>query len=43
MKRTVAKKRYTASDMRAVSDNPEWTERDFAKAKAFDEVIRLFA
>jgi uncharacterized protein (DUF4415 family) len=39
MKRTVAKKRYTASDLRAVSDNPEWTERDFAKAKAFDEVF----
>ena len=39
MKRIVAKKRYTASDMRAVSDNPEWTKRDFAKAKAFDEVF----
>jgi probable addiction module antidote protein len=25
--------------MRAVSDNPEWTKRDFAKAKAFDEVF----
>ncbi|MGY4224971.1 uncharacterized protein (DUF4415 family) [Bradyrhizobium sp. USDA 4503] len=39
MKRTVAKKRYTANDMRAVSDNPEWTKQDFAKAKAFDEVF----
>jgi hypothetical protein len=39
MKRTVAKKRYTASDTRAVSDNPEWTKRDFEKAKAFDEVF----
>ena len=39
MKRTVAKKRYTASDMRAVSDNPEWTKRDFERAKAFDEVF----
>lgn len=39
MKRTVAKKRYTASDMRAVSDNPEWTKDDFAKAKPFDEVF----
>lgn len=38
MKRSVAKKRHTASDMRAVSDNPEWTKRDFAMAKAFDEV-----
>ena len=39
MKRTVAKKRYTASDMRAVSDNPEWTKSDFAKAKPFSEVF----
>jgi uncharacterized protein (DUF4415 family) len=39
MKRTVAKKRYTASDMRAVSDNPQWTKSDFAKAKSFDEVF----
>jgi hypothetical protein len=39
MKRTVAKKRYTTSDRRAVSDNPEWTKRDFAKARAFDEVF----
>ena len=39
MKRTAAKKRYTASDMRAVSDNPEWTKGDFAKAKPFNEVF----
>jgi len=41
MKRTAGKKRkgYTARDMRAVSDNPEWTEADFAKAKPFDEVF----
>jgi uncharacterized protein (DUF4415 family) len=39
MKRTVAKKRYAASDMRAVSDNPEWTKSDFAKAKPFSEVF----
>jgi len=39
MKRTVARKRYTASDMRAVSNNPEWTESDLAKAKSFDEVF----
>ena len=41
MKRTAAKKKkgYTASDMRAVSDNPEWTEADFAKAKPFDEAF----
>jgi uncharacterized protein (DUF4415 family) len=25
--------------MRAVSDNPEWTKGDFAKAKPFDEVF----
>lgn len=39
MKRTAAKKRYTASDMRAVSNNPEWTESHMAKAKPFDEVF----
>ena len=39
MKRTAAKKRYTASDMREVSDNPEWTKSDFAKAKPFREVF----
>ncbi len=39
MKRTVAKKGYTARDIRAVSDNPEWTKADFAKAKPFDEVF----
>ncbi|WFU70191.1 MULTISPECIES: BrnA antitoxin family protein [unclassified Bradyrhizobium] len=39
MKKTVAKKGYTARDMRAVSDNPEWTKDDFARAKTFDEVF----
>jgi uncharacterized protein (DUF4415 family) len=39
MKRTVAKKHFTANDMRAVSNNPEWTRSDFAKAKPFDEVF----
>lgn len=39
MKRADAKKGYTARDMRAVSDNPEWTKGDFAKAKTFDEVF----
>jgi len=44
MKNSVAKKNtpktgYTASDMRAVSDNPEWTKKDFAKARPFDEVF----
>ena len=32
-------RRYTAADMRVVSDNPEWTKEDFAKAKRFDEVF----
>lgn len=39
MKRTAAKTRYTASDMRAVSNNPEWTANDMAKAKPFEEVF----
>ena len=29
-------KPYTKADMRAVSDNPEWTKKDFIKAKGFD-------
>jgi len=33
MKRTAAKKGYTARDLRAVGDNPEWTKDDFAKAR----------
>ena len=32
-------KPYSAADLRAVSDNPEWTRKDFAKAKRFDEVF----
>lgn len=39
MKKAAAKKPYTTSDMRAVSDNPEWTKEDFAKAKPFGEVF----
>ena len=39
MKRTVAKKGYTAKDTRAVSNNPEWTKKDFAKAKPFNEIF----
>jgi uncharacterized protein (DUF4415 family) len=30
---------YTAADMRAVSDNPKWTKKDFSKAKPFAEVF----
>jgi uncharacterized protein (DUF4415 family) len=33
------KKNYTARDMRAVSDNPEWTKADFARAKPFAEAM----
>jgi len=33
------KKPYTAADMRAVSDNREWTKEDFAEAKRFDEIF----
>lgn len=39
MKKAVAKKHYTAQDVHAVSDNPEWTKDDFARAKTFDEVF----
>lgn len=35
--------RYTEDDMRAVSNNPEWTKSDFAKAKSFDEVFPALA
>ncbi|MEE4453830.1 BrnA antitoxin family protein [Novosphingobium resinovorum] len=31
--------RYTQADMDAVSDNPEWTEEDFAKAVPFAEAF----
>lgn len=31
-KTEVKKKDYTKADMRVVSDNPEWTKEDFAKA-----------
>jgi uncharacterized protein (DUF4415 family) len=33
------KKGYSARDLREVSDNPEWTAEDFAKAKPFAEVF----
>ena len=39
MKRTSAKKGYTARDMRVVSANPEWTKADFARAKPFKTVF----
>ena len=36
-----AKKRkgYSASDLREVGDNPEWTKKDFAKARPFAEAL----
>jgi uncharacterized protein (DUF4415 family) len=36
---TLKKKNYTARDMRAVSDNPQWTKADFAKPKPFSEAL----
>ena len=30
---------FTREDWDAVSDNPEWTAKDFAKAKPFAEVL----
>ncbi|MGB9367518.1 MAG: hypothetical protein WCE79_16035 [Xanthobacteraceae bacterium] len=32
-------KPYSADDTRAVSDNPEWTKKDFAKARRFGDVF----
>jgi uncharacterized protein (DUF4415 family) len=31
--------KYTQADMDAVSDNPEWTEADFAAARPFAEAF----
>ena len=33
------KRGYSDEDLRDVSDNPEWTAEDFAKAKPFAEVF----
>jgi uncharacterized protein (DUF4415 family) len=33
------KKGYSASDLRDMSDNPEWTRKDFAKARPFAEAL----
>lgn len=30
---------YTKADLDAVSDNPEWTKADFAKAKSLRDVL----
>ncbi|MEA2878239.1 MAG: hypothetical protein QOF14_3435 [Hyphomicrobiales bacterium] len=40
MLKTSKKKRpYSAADLRAISDNPEWTRKDFAKAERLDEAF----
>lgn len=39
MPKAKAKRAYTKADMKTVSDNPEWTEKDFAKAKPFADVF----
>jgi uncharacterized protein (DUF4415 family) len=36
---SVKKKGYGASDLREVSNNPEWTRKDFAKARPFAEAL----
>ncbi|SHH65446.1 BrnA antitoxin family protein [Bradyrhizobium erythrophlei] len=33
------KKGYGASDLREVSNNPEWTRKDFARARPFAEAL----
>ena len=33
------KKGYSAKDLREVSDSPEWTRKDFAKARPFSEAL----
>jgi uncharacterized protein (DUF4415 family) len=34
-----AKPEYTKADLKAVSDNPEWTKEKFARATPFSEVF----
>ncbi len=35
----MSKSKYTRADLTAVSDNPEWTAEDFAKAVPFDQAF----
>ncbi|MXP24718.1 hypothetical protein GRI39_01485 [Altererythrobacter indicus] len=35
----MTKPKYTQADLDAVSDNPEWTEEDFAKAVPFAQAF----
>ena len=39
MTSTKKKKGYTAKDLKEVSDSPEWTKEDFARARPFAEVF----
>ncbi|WP_441241715.1 hypothetical protein [Tardiphaga sp. 768_D3_N2_1] len=39
MPKAKAKGAYTKADMKVVSDNPEWTEKELAKAKPFANVF----
>lgn len=34
-----SKRVYTKADLKAVSNNPEWTKEDFARAKPFRDVF----
>ncbi|MGN6308314.1 MAG: BrnA antitoxin family protein [Xanthobacteraceae bacterium] len=34
-----SKRGFTKADLEAVSDNPEWTKEDFARARPFSEVF----
>lgn len=40
---SVQKKGYSASDLREVSDNLEWTKKGFAKARPFAEALHELA
>jgi len=40
---TIKKKGYSTRDLREVSDNPELTKNDFAKARPFAEVFPALA
>jgi uncharacterized protein (DUF4415 family) len=35
----MTQRKFTQADMDEVSDNPEWTKEDFARAKSFTEVF----
>jgi uncharacterized protein (DUF4415 family) len=35
----IKKKGFSARDLQEVSDSPEWTKKDFAKAKPFAEAL----